>query len=184
MPCDAATIAHWRGLSCCLCQAYSGQQPATAACPVAATAACSTRAGHRWAAGALAIGPCTEPFQLSQHADSCYTLRLAFKPNFAIGIVTILPLSVCHRAVNVYSWTTTALQSAFPYFSFPLASLDQQASRLLAAGAYDAQSAPRPLRIFPEFQVPLDSPYRPAIEVLVNAAIRTLQGYLQVWGVE
>lgn len=31
--------------------------------------------------------------------------------------------------------------------------------------------------------MPLDSPYRPAIEALVSAAILTLQGYLQVRGV-
>lgn len=105
MPGDAATIAYLRGLSCYLCQACSGQQPATASCPAAAAAAGSTRAGHKWAAGALAIGPCTEPFQLSQRADSCRMLRLA--SNLAIGFV-------CHRAVNLYSGTTTALQSAFP----------------------------------------------------------------------
>ena len=128
--------------------------------------------------GCASNWPCTEPFQLSQCADSCRMLRLAFKlSHWLRHYLTTISLPQGRQSL--------LRNNNRPPICFPLLSpsLNQQASRLLAAGAYDAQSAPRPLRIFPEFQVPLDSPYRPAIEALVNAAILTLQGYLQVWGV-
>lgn len=115
MPGDAATIAHLRGLSCCLCQACSGQQPATAACPAAAAAACSTRAGHRWVAGALAIGPCTEPFQLSQRADSCRMFRDT--SNLAVGLTPL-----CYNCQLPQGRQSLLRNNKCPLISFPLLS--------------------------------------------------------------